>query len=822
MTSEKKHCTAKFINGILLLLLFMVISSNVQSQNKEEINFEKGHVIQIGPFLKYPRYARSEYSNDPVISSLLAGSFVSPTNKKQKSSLAWEIISPDDKGYFNSEKFNTGGLYLEYDSPKSQIMIFDGAGNSKAIINGVPRSGDHFDFKFTKHPVQLKKGINTFYLTGGRYSRIKASLYKPASTVLLSTDHNTLPDLVFEEDGFKWGSVMVTNATNKAILNYVIESIIDGNKSIKTAVPTIEKLTSRLVPYKLSELRDNKNEKINVQVKLFSSSKKQLSTIEFEIKNKPFSASHDRTFISSIDNSVQYYSVTPGVIPNNISPSLFFSLHGAGVQARNQAGSYKPKDWGHLISPTNRGPFGFAWEDWGRLDALEVLEIGKELFKPDPQKIYLTGHSMGGHASWYLGATYPDYWAAIAPCAGYPELHGWIKNPRPENESDVQLMYARAGNVKRTKLLAKNYLHNGIYVNHGDADPVVSVEHAREMRKILGDFHPDFTYYEYPEGSHWYGNNSVDWPPLFDYLKIHTIPKTQEVNAIEFHTANPGVSSSSNWVTLYQQIHPFQLSNVNFTIEKDKSSLSGTTQNVSVLNLNFNKAGVKFPFVLDIDGTKIKLERSQSEIWLKKNGDWKVSAKPNSEEKGPHRSGDFKDAFRNNVVFVYGTKGNKQENSWNYNKARYDAETFSYRGNGSIEIVSDRKFDLDHYKDRNVIIYGNSDTNSTWKLLLNNSPVQVSNGEIKIGHKTLTGDNLGTYFIQARPDSQTASVGVIAGSGLKGFKAAYANHYFISGTSFPDLTVFRSAIVNKGFDAIECTGFFGNDWSVENGDFTWK
>ena len=32
---------------------------------------------------------------------------------------------------------------------------------------------------------------------------------------------------------------------------------------------------------------------------------------------------------------------------------------------------------------------------------------------------------MGGHGTWYLGVTYPDKFAAIAPCAGYPDLLGY-------------------------------------------------------------------------------------------------------------------------------------------------------------------------------------------------------------------------------------------------------------------------------------------------------------------------------------------------------------------------------------------------------------
>ena len=37
----------------------------------------------------------------------------------------------------------------------------------------------------------------------------------------------------------------------------------------------------------------------------------------------------------------------------------------------------------------------------------------------DPDRIYLTGHSMGGHGTWHLAANDPDRWAAIAPSAGW-------------------------------------------------------------------------------------------------------------------------------------------------------------------------------------------------------------------------------------------------------------------------------------------------------------------------------------------------------------------------------------------------------------------
>jgi len=130
-------------------------------------------------------------------------------------------------------------------------------------------------------------------------------------------------------------------------------------------------------------------------------------------------------------------------------------------------------DWGTLVAATNRRPRGFNWEDWGRLDALEVLDLAKNKFTPDPQHIYLTGHSMGGHGTWFLGATYSDKWAAIGACSGYPTLKGYGSAdgliPDSSNSPMEQLLL-RSGNQSDVIKLVSNYKPLGVYILHGDSD----------------------------------------------------------------------------------------------------------------------------------------------------------------------------------------------------------------------------------------------------------------------------------------------------------------------------------------------------------------
>lgn len=105
--------------------------------------------------------------------------------------------------------------------------------------------------------------------------------------------------------------------------------------------------------------------------------------------------------------------------------------------------------------------------------------------------------------------------------------------------------------------------------------------------------------------------------------------------------------------------------------------------------------------------------------------------------------------------------------------------------------------------------------------LLKKCPVQVSNNEFKTGSEILKGTQWAGLFIYPRYDSDKASVGVVTATGEKGMKAAFANNY-LGRPAYPDLLIFDDTMMKDGISGVKCAGFFGSDWSVENGDFVWK
>jgi len=747
-----------------------------------------------------------------------AGQRLTDNYQNEPLELVWEAIEANQDKVF-SDNLRRAWVYTEIESPEEIIVFLDASGHTRLFINGMSHEGDHYDYAWTLIPFTLKKGLNQFLFSHGRFGRVSAKIILPHQDVQFSSRDMTLPALIRGERNNKWGAIRVVNAGPEVLQAYTITCRLASGETATTPMDQVIAMTTRKVKFQVpAPRRYTRAEKVNATLILRNAAGQEVHRTEIELNQQDIMRQHERTFVSNIDGSVQYYSVAPST---SIRPGQAFvlSTHGASVEATNQTRAYKQKDWAHIVAPTNRRPFGFNWEEWGRIDALEVMENAKKIYHSDPARTYLTGHSMGGHGSWFLGATYPDKFAVIGPAAGYADIIGYRRGGSDSllfANPHYQMIY-RGAMPGRTLNLERNYLQSGVYVLHGDADMVVSVEQARMMRERLGKFHNNFTYHEQPGATHWDGDHAMDWPPMFDFMKHNTIPAINEVKHIEFRTASPGVSATNYWVQVNQQIRHYEVSTVD--LKKMNDTIAGRLNNIESITLMLSKLDFEANPVIIINEQEIKAEKGKDITLMLKNHSWEKMDAPKTAEKHPARYGGFKLAFTNNMVFVYATGGTTEENQWYKNKARFDAETFLYRGNGSIHIIADTDFSPEKYADRNVIIYGNASNNKAWDTLLKNAPVRVENGKIDLGSYSISGNNLGTYYIYPRPDSEFASVGVVAGTGIEGMKALAPNDYFSGITGYPDLLIFDVNWLRDGISGIRASGFFGNDWSVENGDF---
>jgi hypothetical protein len=225
-----------------------------------------------------------------------------------------------------------------------------------------------------------------------------------------------------------------------------------------------------------------------------------------------------------------------------------------------------------------------------------------------------------------------------------------------------------------TIALAANLKHSGVYILHGADDDNVPASQAQRMAEVLGEFHHDWVYHEEPGQGHWWGNEyndggsaCVDWPFMFDLFARHALPPSSSVRDVEFVTANPGVSSQCHWLAIEGQIKHLDLSKAHIHTWPGKRLFQGTTENVAILRLDVTHLRSAEPITVTLDDqtlSDIPYPEAAGSLWLEREkGQWRSTAKPSLEHKGPHRYGSIKDELKHRFLFVYGTRGTAPENA---------------------------------------------------------------------------------------------------------------------------------------------------------------
>jgi hypothetical protein len=327
--------------------------------------------------------------------------------------LIWEPIEADTAGIFRGD-LNRAYVYTEFDSSEEAIALLDATGHTRVYVNGLPREGDHYDYGYTLIPFKLQKGLNQFVYTYGRFGRVSSKLILPEKPVQFTPRDVTLPSMIRGENKDRWGAVRVINATEESLNGYQIICMLETGQQAVQEMDHIIGLTTRKIKFRIPfPLRTVEADSIMATLVLKNNKGEEIDRMQIKLNVKDANRHHERTFISNIDGSVQYYSVAPST-SDAPGQAFVLSVHGASVEATNQTRAYKQKDWAHIIAPTNRRPFGFNWEEWGRLDALEVLHEARKVFiqirlKPTSPAIPWAGTEHG-------------FWALLIPINGRPLL----------------------------------------------------------------------------------------------------------------------------------------------------------------------------------------------------------------------------------------------------------------------------------------------------------------------------------------------------------------------------------------------------------------
>jgi len=517
----------------------------------------------------------------------------------------------------------------------------------------------------------------------------------------------------------------------------------------------------------------------------------------------------DLSFFSSVDDTDQPYSVyIPENFDENRAYPLVVFLHGAwsnhrlgmrrlfgvgnsqgydfikpgnvpfenDVEATRYFPPFRPVDY-IAAAPLARGTAGY--QGVPEQDVYDMIDDLKARFRIDEDRVYLTGLSMGGGGTLWLGLTRPDVWAAIAPVCPAPP------------EGTIELA-GNAGNLP-------------VHLFIGDKDFLYQT--ATEWKGKLDKTAQRVDYVEYPG----VGHNSWEWAYkdgfIFDWFsqfkrdlfpeKVSFTTKWFKYNKAYWVTVDdlvPGATASieakftgANSITVVSSgVNAFTLS-----IEGHHMFSSSKRVTVSVNGKAFSvKSADAVSFMMD--GDRWENRRFTPGLTSKQKG-----------AEGPLYA-----AVSGSHIYVYGTADNPPADvlAARREQAMAAADWSGMGGRIMVfpRVVADRDVRSSDYVRSDLILFGTRETNSVIEKFADKLPM----------HLDPKADNYGLVYIFPMNRHY-----ILINSGLPWWtppkNAGTQRGYAFSGTKVEFLKKYQDFILFKETtDDIISQGCFDNNWKL--------
>lgn len=608
----------------------------------------------------------------------------------------WTAVTPDKSGSLGAYPNPVVYAVTTVDIPESG-GLFAAADRARVIwTEDKPQPGNVYGGLGWPVPLVANPGERMVILRAfGQRGDNRIKIWSTPDPVYINPSDLTTPHLVENDGTERWLGAPILNFSESPILDLVAEVVEDEHwEPTQETFPALPGGATTQVPFRLvpkaawSYTAPGEEEPaptVPVTIRVTSSEwdRPYDRTIDLEVVAE--ATTYRRTFKSPLDDSVQFYGVvTPNAVDPDTDYAAVLSLHGAGVNALGQARSYSKRDWNYVIASTNRRPFGFDHEEWGRFNALASLDDARAHFNIDDARTYLTGHSMGGHGTWHVGTSTPGRFALVGPSAGWESFYTYGSSNRPTGA------FARSRAHSDTLVYLENLAKRSAYIIHGDADDNVPISEGYRMRSAMLEYTDDVEMHVEPGAGHWWngdvsnGVDCVDWQPMFERMQELSVDPLD--TDFFFRSAGPHYNPDHAYVRLQSSETPWE--DVEITSENGDDGLVLTT--VNARSLEIDGAGLRSKGIdtITVDGTEHDVP--DGPLWIGP-----------TDGKNADQHGTFNQVLRRPWCAVYDEDGSEY--------AEYAAHlisSWSLIGNGSACALSVADLTDAILADRNILWMG--------------------------------------------------------------------------------------------------------------------
>ena len=561
----------------------------------------------------------------------------------------------------------------------------------------------------------------------------------------------------------------------------------------------------------------------------------------------PGKGTFEQAYLSCVDDSAQPYFVTvPGSHDPQKAYPLIVYLHGYSPDLsktnwwdpgmmRNTELMAMADQQGYLVA------YAFArsntdFQGIGEVDVIDVLAEMKRQFKVDPNRVYLTGLSMGGLGAWTIAAHYPHLFAGIIPISGRADFYLWqflaktwgygSRAGEPDYEA-LARFEKRFPAFQRWLLdgdfgkpLRDNYRNTGVYAIHGAADHLDKVQQSRQMRGLLNKMGYAMRYEEIADGSHWVGYRGA----FADDRTFQWMNRTKQDPApkqVAFRTYSLRYDRA-HWIRIDELEEWGQPALVRAKVAS-RTLVEVQTENVAVLTLLLNQAPPLDP------AAEIRWNGKPCEV-ARAAGAARLGTPSTAKLKKTHGlTGPVRDAYLSRFIMVYGTQGESSKKSQAL--ARQAAREWLHFAKGRPLLKADQEVTEDDLRGANLILFGPPSRNSVLQKIAGQLPIKIredaASGQetYEVDGRKYRGDNVGLAMIYPNPLSPSKYVviysGLLWGGGLPmNHKLDLIPDFIIFNNQY-DGELFTRPYAGSGPNHPRCAGFFDKHWRLSE-KLTWS
>jgi dienelactone hydrolase len=479
-----------------------------------------------------------------------------------------------------------------------------------------------------------------------------------------------------------------------------------------------------------------------------------------------------RGFISAIDGSPQPIGLE---IPADLNPAqsapLLVWLHGRGdkntdlhfiVDRLHKAGPFQPGGC-IILHPFGRQCLGYQLA--GETDVLEAIEAVKRFHKIDDKRIMLGGFSMGGAGAWHIGAHYADHWCALHAGAGFVDVKRFL-NLTPDQmppgytqtlwgQYDVPCcirnlfnipVLAYSGEKDRQKLaadiMAEAFQAEGRKLQHLIGPGMGHKYHPDALKEILAWAHqrmqagqPDS-----PGAVHWQGR-TLKYPRMF-WLTVTGLQKHWEDSRVDAEWEGNTLQIAVKNVTRFSIERAAQLRN--------KQAATVVTVNGQT-PVGAEPAIGGQTAILRPDG-----KSDQSFRLELRGGRWQLNPPPSggaAVRKLNDLQGPIDDAFTSAFVVVRPDRASASavREAFYRRELAYTARRWREVFRGDLPVKRAGQLTPDDLENKNLILFGEPDTNGTMAELLGPTPIAWQDNEVRLGARSWKGESTVPLAIYPNP-----------------------------------------------------------------------